>query len=91
MWFCRAIRKILAVFGLQPEGGDRGLELGIGLAVGRHLAHILAGKGEPAQRDLPDERFGPGTMWFMRTPWKVASARRGRRFPGGARTGLRCR
>ena len=44
----------------QPEGGDGGLELGVGLGIGRRLADILGGKGELAQRDLPDERFGPG-------------------------------
>ena len=44
----------------QAEGGDRGLELGVGPGIGRGLADILGGEDEPAQRDLPDERFGPG-------------------------------
>ncbi len=44
----------------QSEGGDRGLELDVGAGIGRGLADILGGKCEPAQRDLPDERFGPG-------------------------------
>ena len=35
-------------------------EFGIGPAIGRGLADVLGGEGEPAQRDLPDERFGPG-------------------------------
>ena len=44
----------------QVESGDRGLERGVGLGVGRGLADVLGGEGEPAQRDLPDERLGPG-------------------------------
>ena len=44
----------------QAEGGDRGLEFGVGPGIGRGLADILGGEREPAQRDLPDERFGPG-------------------------------
>ena len=44
----------------QAEGGDRGLELGVGPGIGRGLADVLGGEREPAQRDLPDERFGPG-------------------------------
>ena len=42
------------------DGGDRGIELGVGLRVGRSLAHVLGGEREPPQRDLTDERFGPG-------------------------------
>ena len=44
----------------QAEGGDRGLELGVGPGIGRRLADVLGGEREQAQRDLPDERFGPG-------------------------------
>ena len=44
----------------QSEGGDRGLELGIGLLIGRRLADVFGGERQPAQRDFPDERFGPG-------------------------------
>ena len=44
----------------QPEGGDGGLERSVGLRIGRRLADVLGGEREPAQRDLPDERFGPG-------------------------------
>ena len=44
----------------QAESGDRGLELGIGPGIGRRLADVLGGERERTQRDLPDERFGPG-------------------------------
>ena len=49
----------------QSEGGDRGLELGIGLGVGRRLADVLGGEGEPAQQDLPDERFCPSLNYHL--------------------------
>ena len=44
----------------QSERGDRGLELCIGLGIGRRLAHVLGGEGEPAQGNFPDERFSLG-------------------------------
>ena len=51
----------------QSEGGDRGLELGVGPGVGRRPADVLGGERKRAQRDLPDERFGPGGDEVMRT------------------------
>ena len=44
----------------QAEGGDRSLELGVGLRVGRGLADVLGREREAGKRDLPDERLGPG-------------------------------
>ena len=44
----------------QPEGGDGGLELGVGLGIGRRPALVFGGERELAQRDFPDQRFGPG-------------------------------
>ena len=44
----------------QVEGGDRGLERGVGLRIGRGLADVLGGEREPGERNLPDVRLGPG-------------------------------
>ena len=54
--FVRADDQVLQ----QVDGGDRGLERGVGLRIGRRLADVLGGEREPAQRDVPGERFGPG-------------------------------
>ena len=44
----------------QAEGGDGGHELGVGLRIGRGLADVLGGEREHGERDLTDERLGPG-------------------------------
>ena len=44
----------------QAEGGDGGLEFRVRPGVGWGLADVLGGEREPAQRDVPEERFGPG-------------------------------
>ena len=44
----------------QAMGGDGGLHLGLGDRIGRRLAHVLGRKRQPAQRNLPDERFVQG-------------------------------
>ena len=44
----------------QAMGGDGGLHLGLGDRVGRRLAHVLGRKRQPAQRNLPVERFVQG-------------------------------
>ena len=44
----------------QAMGGDGGLHLGLGDRIGRCLAHVLGRKRQPAQRNLPDERFVQG-------------------------------
>ena len=45
----------------QAVGCDGGLHLGLGDRVGRRLAHVLGRKRQPAQRNLPDERFVQGS------------------------------
>ena len=37
----------------QAEGGDRRLELGIGLGVGRRLAHVLGGRAQAGSAGSP--------------------------------------
>ena len=56
----------------QPPGFQKGLgkrrqprciqhdPATVGPGIGRYLSDILEGERKPAQRDLPDERFGPG-------------------------------
>ena len=44
----------------EPERGDRGLELGVGLGAGRRPADVPGGGEEPVQRDLADGRSGRG-------------------------------
>ncbi|MCY3829878.1 MAG: TraC family protein [Rhodospirillaceae bacterium] len=67
----------------QAEGGDRGLELGVGPGIGRRLADILGGERKPAQRDLPDARFGPGGDGVHRSLLDCGSG-----APGTASSGL---
>ena len=44
----------------QPVRGDGGPELGLGGLVGRRPARVLGREREPAQRDIPDRRYGRG-------------------------------
>ena len=44
----------------KAVGGDGGLDLGLGDRIGRGLADVLGREREPGERDLPDQRFGPG-------------------------------
>ena len=44
----------------EPERGDRGLELGVGLGAGRRPADVPGSGEEPVQRDLADGRSGRG-------------------------------
>ena len=70
----------------QAVGSDGRLDLGIGAGVGRGLADVLGREREAGERDLPDQRLGPGgdvvhadlrqrMEWMGRAPeWRLSPA-----------------